>query len=129
MVTISKALALVLSSAITLSAASAGARASEYGPVIFKAGHGVSLDVGPKRVVGYYMAKDRICDVTLMIAERPDADGHVAAGVTRVNIPVKAGANARVYTSEGRTVALSCSTSTNLMTLRTIDLTASAAKF
>lgn len=129
MVTISKSLAGVLISAIAIGTAAFGAHATQASaPLIFKAARGVSLDVGSKKIVGYYLSKDGICDATLMFGERPDADGHVGTDVTRMNVPVKAGAHARVYTSEGKAIELSCGTSAKLMTLRTLDMTALVSK-
>ena len=129
MVTISKSIASVLAAAITLGTASFGAFASETtNSQVFKAARGVSLDVGSKKVAGYYLSKDGICDVTLMVADLPDADGHVSADISRINLPIKAGSNARVYTSEGKALSLTCSTGTKLMTLRPLEETAAVVK-
>ena len=129
MVTISKTVATVLAAAITLGTASFGANASEAtNPHVFKAARGVSLDVGTKKVVGYYLSKDGICNVTLMVGDLPDADGHVSADISRINLPIKAGSSARAYTSEGKALALTCSTGTKLMTVRQIEETAAIVK-
>lgn len=130
MVTISKNVATVLAAAITLGTASFGAMASEAtsNSHVFKAARGVSLDVGTKKVVGYYLSKDGICNVTLMVGDMPDADGHVSADISRINLPVKAGSSARAYTSEGKALALTCSTGTKLMTIRTLEETAAVIK-
>jgi hypothetical protein len=129
MVTISKPLAIVLASAITLGTATFGAHASESSNAqVFKAARGVSLDVGSKKIVGYYVPKDNICNVTLMVGDLPDADGHVSASVSRINLPVKAGTNARVYTTDGKALALTCSTGTKLMTIRALEETAAIFK-
>lgn len=129
MVTISKTVACVLAAAITVGTASFGAHASDTtNSHVFKAARGVSLDVGTKKVVGYYLAKDGICNVTLMVGDLPDADGHVSADVSRINLPIKAGSNARAYTSEGKALALTCSTGTKLMTVRALEETAAVVK-
>lgn len=133
MVTIFKPVGFVLASAITLLTASYGVHASDQvnpaaNPHVFKAGRGVSLDVGSKKVAGTYVSKDGNCDVTLMVADLPDADGHVTEALTRINVPVKSGTNAHVYTSEGKALELYCTLGSKLMTLRALDQTASVAK-
>ena len=129
MVRISKTLVGGLVCAIAIGTATWGVHAAEVGaPHVFKAARGVSMELGSKKIAGYYVSNDGVCDVTLMVGDLPDADGYVSASVTRINLPVKAGANARVYTSEGKALAVSCSIGTKMMTLRTLDQTASAAK-
>jgi hypothetical protein len=95
---------------------------------VFKPARGVYLDVGSKRVAGYYLAGDHVCDLTLMFADQVDADNHVNSTLTRMNVPVPAGKKARLYTNDGRALEASCGTSANVMTLRTLDQTAAAVK-
>jgi hypothetical protein len=133
MVTISKSVATVLSAAIIIGTASFGAASNAHAADtsnshVFKAARGVSLDVGSKKIAGYYLSNDGVCDVTLMVADLPDADGNVSAHVSRINVPVKAGSNARVYTSEGKALSLTCSTGTKLMTVRHLEETAAVVK-
>lgn len=129
MVTISKPLVFVLACAITIGTATFGAHAAETpAPHVFKAARGVSLEVGSKKLAGYYLSHDGVCDVTLMVGELPDADGYVSAAVSRINVPVKAGTNVRVYTSEGKAIELSCGNGTKLMSLRTLNQTAAVVK-
>jgi len=129
MVTILKPLAIVLSAAITLGTVATSASAFDATNAhVFKAARGVSLDAGTKKIVGYYTSKDGICNVTLMVGDMPDADGHVSASVSRINLSVTAGANARAYTSEGKALALTCATGTKLMTIRVLEETAAVVK-
>jgi hypothetical protein len=95
---------------------------------VFKPARGVSLDVGSKKVAGYYMVSNGGCDLTLMIANRPDADGNVEGQSVRMNVPVKAGSKARVFTTEGKLLEFSCSMTTNIMTARDLEQTAFVAK-
>jgi hypothetical protein len=129
MVKISKVITLSVAAALGLSVAAYAAKAADATlPVVVKAARGLSLEVGTKKVAGYYMAKSGVCDVTLMVADLPDADGYVTAQLSRMNVPVKAGTNARVYTSEGKALELSCSLTTSLMTVRTLEQVALAVK-
>ena len=101
------------------------ASADAYAPQVVKPGHGVSLDVGSKKVAGYYIANANGCDLTLMVADLPNADGQVAAQAvsTRINVPVNAGSTARVYTADGRAIEVACALSAKLMTLRLLSQT------
>ena len=134
MVMISKSFALALSTAIVIGTATFGAHAqtsvspAPYGTHVFKAARGVMLDVGSKKIAGYYLAGDHVCDLTLMLANRPDADGNVSGATTRMNVPVAAGTKTRVYTADGNALEASCSLKANVMTLRALDQTALAVK-
>ncbi|MDZ4842943.1 MAG: hypothetical protein SH859_12515 [Hyphomicrobium aestuarii] len=93
---------------------------------VFKPGRGISLDVGATKVAGYYVAVGADCGVTLMMGARADADGNVANGVVRMELPVKAGAVSRVTTPDGRVIALSCGTGARLLTVSSRELVALA---
>ena len=129
---ISKLLATVLSTAIVIGTATFGAHAqtntTAHGTQVFKAARGVMLEVGSKKIAGYYLAGDHVCDLTLMLANRADADGNVSGATTRMNIPVAAGTKTRVYTTDGNALEASCSLKANVMTLRPLDQTALAVK-
>jgi hypothetical protein len=123
-----KLVASAVASAIVIGTSAYGAFAESASTRVFKPGRGVSLDVGAKRVAGYYTVGDTVCDLTLMFADRADADGHVSGAATRMNVPVKVGARQRIYTVDGNALEASCSLSAGVMTLRPLDLTASVAK-
>jgi hypothetical protein len=90
---------------------------------VFKPGRGISIDVGAVKVAGYYTVANGTCAVTLMLGARADADGNVAPGVTRVDVPVAGGAKSRVFTSEGRAVQLTCATGAKLLAVSTQSYT------
>jgi hypothetical protein len=129
MVTISKSLVVGLVAAITVGTASFGAHAADTSPMqVFKAARGVSLDVGSKKVAGYFVTKSGACDVTLMFADRMDPDGHVSSDLSRLNVPVKTGNATLVYTSEGRALELACGLAGTMMTVRPLAQTADVSK-
>lgn len=102
--------------------------ATEASPRVYKAGKGILMEVGTKKVAGYYVSRNGACDATFMVADLPDADGHVSPFLMRTNVIVKAGSNGRFYTPEGKQVALSCATGTKVMTVRSVEETASIAR-
>ena len=116
-------LVFALTTAIAVGTVTAGAHA-ESATHVFKPARGISLDVGSKRAAAYFMAGDYACDLTLMFADRPDADGQVSASQTRMNVPVKAGSHTRVYTTDGQALDVSCALSARVMTLRVLEMTA-----
>ena len=126
MVTISKS--LVVSLTVALSVGAVAARADGTATLVMKPGKGVSLDVGSKRAAGYFMAGTNTCDLTLMFADRPDADGHVSGDTTRLNVPVASGSRTRVYTTDGSALEVSCGLSAAVMSLRVLALTANVTK-
>ena len=127
--TFSKSFFATLAGVIALGSASFGTKAGEHlSTQVLKPGQGVSLDMGTKKVAAYYLAGDKVCDVTFMIADLPDADGHVTAAITRMNVPVAAGSQSRIFTSEGHAVEASCALSTKIVSLRPLSFTASIAK-
>ena len=76
------------------------------------------------------MAGANTCDLTLMVADLPNADGQVAATATstRMNVPVNAGTTQRIFTADGHALEVSCALAAKLMTLRPLDQTALAVK-
>ena len=127
MITISKSLVFALTVAAASSASLVPAPA-DGATQIFKPAHGVSFDVGSKRASAYYVAGDHACDLTVMLADRPDADGHVTGTTTRMNVPVAAGSRSRIRTTDGAALEVSCSIARTVMTVRPVDETAAVMK-
>jgi len=130
MITISKTNPLALAAAaLALGASAFGASAGETASMhVLKPMQGVSLDMGTKKVAAYYLANDKTCDLTVTIADLPDADGNVSGGSTRITMPVAVGSKARVYTAEGRALEASCSLAANIVTLRPLAFTATVVQ-
>lgn len=127
MLKLSKSIAVAVSSAIALGAATLSAHASDLdGIKVIKAGDAALYSLGSKKVAATYLAKDGLCDVTLWIANLPDADGYVTGMPTRISAPINTGSQTRVYVSEGHALEASCSISAKVLTLRPIALTAAA---
>ncbi|MBX9925073.1 MAG: hypothetical protein K2Y05_01835 [Hyphomicrobiaceae bacterium] len=104
------------------------AAAADAGTHVFKPGRGISLDVGATKIAGYYIQTGGNCGVTLMMGQRADADGNVAGGVVRTELPVRAGGSARVSTPDGRVVELGCGTGGRLLTVTPASVVASLVK-
>jgi hypothetical protein len=75
---------------------------------IVRPGHGISLDVGSKHVVGYFLADAQACHVTLMMSDRSVEDEVPQRTAARIRQTVQPYAVARVDTAEGESLELSC---------------------
>ena len=118
------AFALAAALLTTVAASSVGAADRSYAPHVLKANRGISLDLGSKKVAGYYLDHQGVCDVTLMVGDLADADGTVEPGITRINVPVSAGAKTQVYLADGKAIEIACGLKSNVMTVRALEQTA-----
>lgn len=91
-------------------------------------GKAISLILGTKRAIGYYMAENNACAATLLISEAfldDDFDGPTA---TRVNMTIHAGTSSSVDTIDGRTLEMRCSKNAKHMTVHTVERVAYEAQ-
>lgn len=100
-----------------------GATASEAQNT-FKPLHGISLHVGSKHAVGYFVPTNGVCELTLVVGEEPAEDGIIAVQPTRFRAKVKAGQHVRFDTGEGKELAFHCTQSATRMTVQTMQQTA-----
>lgn len=111
--------ALVLASAVTL-AVSPAVTAADAPIVTLTPRQGISLDVGSKRAVGYFLSDSRICNLTLLVADRM-GDNETIPAATRLQFEVAAGSDVRVDTSEGKALAFSCATNVKSMRVEMLE--------
>ncbi|MEQ1712367.1 MAG: hypothetical protein ABL908_13335 [Hyphomicrobium sp.] len=124
---------LVLASAVALSAiaggavAETGATGAGASMADLKPRQGVSLDVGHKRAVGYFLTDSRICNLTLLVTDRMAETGSDIPAATRLQFDVAAGSDVRVDTSEGKALAFACATDAKSMSVTRLDQMAAYA--
>ena len=94
----------------------AGEAAISVGPA-----KGISMLVGTKRAIGYYVADAGACDLTLMIAEKFFNDDTVIPTATRVRSVIGAGTTAHVDSIDGASLAFTCASGAKSMTVETYD--------
>lgn len=102
-------LALVLASALTSSLHTLPAAAEGAEIATLKPRQGISLDLGSKRAVGYFLADSRLCNLTLLVADRLQEDA-IPGVATRLQFDVAAGADVKVETGTGKTLVFACAT-------------------
>src|SRR5262249_17783100 len=93
-----------LAGAVQADAVSNAAAAGEgYKVATLQPTRGMSFDVGSKRAISYFLAKDGNCRLTVLLADTTDGDGGLGtAPATRVQLRIGPGETARVDTAEGK---------------------------
>lgn len=98
--------------------------AADAGKNTFKPLHGISLHVGSKHAVGYFVPTNGVCQLTLVVGEEPAEDGVLAVTPTRFRASIKAGQHVRFDTGEGKELAFYCAQSATAMSVDTMQQTA-----
>lgn len=88
---------------------------------------GAKFDVGTKTAVTYYQSELGACKVTVMVSEPYVEQLPVHLATVRFNTSVAAGTTARVGTSDGASLMLTCAQGAKSMMVETIDRVAADA--
>jgi hypothetical protein len=80
----------------------------------------INLDVGAKRAIGYYLAENGACNLTVLLSDVNYLDG-TTPSASRVNVDVAAGTSAKVDTIDGTTMQFTCAAGATGMTVRTFE--------
>ncbi len=78
----------------------------------------INLDVGSKHAIGYYLADQGSCNLTVLLTDVAYEDG-TTPSASRLNFKVAAGTSAKVDTIDGTTMAFSCAVGADGMTIKT----------
>ncbi|HST36947.1 MAG TPA: hypothetical protein VLK25_10015 [Allosphingosinicella sp.] len=104
--------------ATTASLSAAGSRS----PTTMKPLKAISLDVGSKHVVGYFLNAEGQCKLTLMIADAArDDSSEPSTQVMRLRLMVEPGRSALVDTTEGRMLQFACESQAQAMNASLLD--------
>jgi hypothetical protein len=87
--------------------------------------HGVSIDVGSKRVIGYFVASKDTCNLTFLMSDKQVEDEVPASSAARLQQSIAANGKARVDTAEGESLELACQPGASAMTVRLLTQVAS----
>ncbi len=102
--------------ALTALIGAAGA-ASDPVTVQFKPLHGVSLHLQTKHAVGYYLAENDVCHLTLVVGDEIKDDAPPTLAPARFRAAVEASQQARFDTGEGTELQFSCAPGATAMTV------------
>lgn len=90
---------------------------------IMKPGRGVSLDIGGKHAVGYFIAKNNACHLTVVVADAASWETGLDSPGTRFTIPVAPGKGFQVDASAGQSAEFFCGPGAARMTARIYNRT------
>lgn len=88
---------------------------------------GVSLDLGSKNAVAYFVQENGTCSVTVTMAEAFPLNPAEFPTGTRVTMNVAPGTSSRIDTAEGTALNMACATGASSLTLHTFERTAYSA--
>lgn len=115
--------ALALGGVLSLSA-SAPLHAEPHAPQIIKPLAATSVDAGPKHVLGYFVASEGACRLTLIVVDsRSYEDATPETATTRLVAPISQGKAALVDMAASRSLRFACAPDGSSMTVTTIDRT------
>jgi hypothetical protein len=105
----------------------AGAAVSDASTTSFKPLQGVSLHLGSKHAIGYFVKSEGVCQLTLVVGEEPVGDVVPTLTPARFSAAIDAGRSARFDTGEGTVLQFGCAPSATAMTVDKLDQVAYTA--
>lgn len=124
--------ATLLSSVIALTNLGA-AHAGDYSLVwrTVKPLYAVNFDAGQKHVLSYFLSKNGLCDLTVMVTDRPsehpEGDVIPALHTQRFKALINAGKAARLDTAEGKAFEYECERGALAISIREVNQVASTS--
>ena len=103
--------------AVAMGAAALPVSSKDLGKVVLAPASGKSFVVGTEKTVGYFLAKDGQCALTLMVAPIGDFDSVKGAGA-RVQFAVAPGQTSVFESSEGGALQFTCEAGAKSMTVQ-----------
>jgi len=97
--------------------AGAGSAISGDGAVNFKPLAGVSLHLGSKHAIGYFVKGGNVCQLTLVVGEEPKGDVIPDVSPSRFTAAIESGQHARFDTGEGTVLQFACAPGATAMTV------------
>ena len=113
--------------AVCVITATTGMAGQGVRPIELTPGHGQSFDLGNKRAVSYFLDRDGVCHLTLMLTEAY-TEGTGPGAATRMIVAVAPGRPARVDTSNGKSLGFDCTANAAKMTVTPLDHVAVAPR-
>ena len=107
---------LALSALVGAAGAMAGASTTQFKPLA-----GVSLHLGSKHAIGYYVKGDDVCQLTLVVGEEPVGEEIPAVTPTRFSAAIEAGRSARFDTGSGTVLEFGCAPTATAMTVEQLN--------
>jgi hypothetical protein len=114
--TVGVAAVLALSALVGMGSAVADTSTNTFKPL-----QGVSLHLGSKHAIGYFVKGDNVCQLTLVVGEEPVGDDIPAVTPARFSAAIEAGRSARFDTGSGTVLEFGCAPTAASMTVEPLD--------
>jgi hypothetical protein len=126
MTTGKRILTAAIGAALCLATTASLSAAGSQSPTTIKPLKAISLDVGSKHVVGYFLNSEGQCRLTLMIADAfRDDSSDPSSQAMRLRLMVEPGRSALVDTTDGRLLQFGCEPNAQAMNATLLDQVAS----
>jgi len=108
-------------------------QAGDFSPVWkpMKPLYAVSFDVGRKHVLSYFLSKNGLCDLTILVTDRPsqeaEGDEIPTLNTARFKATIDGGNTAHLDTAEGKSLEYACATDAQAMSVRQVNQIAVAS--
>jgi hypothetical protein len=112
-----KATFAIAFSSITAMAGPGMSRAAVVSPITFKPLQGVSLDIGAKRAVGFFLSEGDACKLTLTLVDVLRDDQVNGLTATRMTVAIDSGKAAHLDTAEGKSLEFNCHSGAQVMSI------------
>ena len=89
--------------------------------------HAISIDVGSKHGVGYFLSNNHACKLVLALAETPNADDVTNFVETRFEATIDAGTTTKFETAEGKSLEFACQDAAQTMSVKALEQLANAS--
>jgi hypothetical protein len=107
---------LALSALVGAAGAIAGSSSNTFKPL-----QGVSLHLGSKHAIAYYVKGEDVCQLTLVVGEEPTGDDIPMVTPARFSAAIEAGRSARFDTGSGTVLEFGCASTAASMTVQPLD--------
>lgn len=84
-------------------------------------GRGLSLDIGGKHAIGYFITQNDACHLTVVVADATGGETGLDSPGTRITVPVMPGRGLQVDASAGRSAEFFCGPGGTRMHARVFD--------
>jgi hypothetical protein len=106
---------------LALSVLAAAGNAAAQSAVNFKPNQGVSLHLGAKHAVGYFLTDSGVCQLTLVVGDEIKGDELPATVSARFRATIEAGKAARFDTGSGTELQFTCTPGAVAMTVEPLN--------
>ena len=89
--------------------------------------HAISIYLGSKHGVGYFLSNNHACKLVLALAETPNADDVTNFVETWFEATIDAGKTTRFETAEGKSLEFACQDAAQTMSVKALEQLANAS--